>query len=43
MTAHTFVTFLIGIAIVALLILGWAAMQGIGAAFGAGVQEWLVP
>jgi hypothetical protein len=36
------VNFLIGVAIVAVCVLAWAAMQGLGAAFGHGVREWLV-
>lgn len=40
MGTHPFGSFLVGCAIVALLILGWAAIQGIGSAFGP--QEWLV-
>lgn len=37
-----FANLVIGILIVAGLVLAWAALQGIGAAFGHGIQEWLV-
>lgn len=42
MGTHVAVNLIVGVLIVALLILGWSALQGIGAAFDHGVHEWLV-
>lgn len=42
MGTSAIVKFTVTILIVAVLILGWAALQGLGTALGGGVQEWLV-
>ena len=41
MGTQSIVKFLIGFLIVAMLVLAWSAIQGLGAGFGDHVQEWL--